>query len=94
MIPRQPSNSGNNPSDLVRCSLFSLLRSEMDANREFSVDGIVTLHLRIERPFAERGNTSQGEFPMLTGFKNGDRHLGILRDQHADLHPVIEFLPI
>ncbi|TKS60124.1 MAG: hypothetical protein EWM72_01636 [Nitrospira sp.] len=66
----------------------------MNADGEFSIDGIVVFHLRIERPLAERRDAGLRQLPMFAWFQDNDRYLGLLRYQQAGFHPIVEFLAI
>jgi hypothetical protein len=66
----------------------------MNADRQLTIDRIVALHLRVECPPSERPDSSRRQLAMFTRFQHHHGDLGMLGDQQASLHPIIDFLSI
>lgn len=73
---------------------LELSRTEMNADRQLTIDWIITLHLRVKCPPTECLDSSSRQLAMLARFQHHNGDLGMLRDQQASLHPIIELLSI
>ena len=56
---------------------------EMYAHGQFAIDRHLTLHLGVERPFFERGDSGGGQLSTAARLEDYDRHSSLLRDQHG-----------
>ena len=70
------------------------MRSEVNSDRQFSIDGIVSIHLGIERPLCESVNAGQVEPTIFRGHQNHERSFRRFADKNAGFHPVIDFLSL
>ena len=71
-----------------------LLRSEVKPDRQFSINGIVPVHLGIERPLFERLYSGQIDEAIFRGHQNHERGLRGLADENAGFHPLIDCLSL